>query len=315
MGDKWVWEEFVAPEAQEVRREFLQHRIQVLADDLGRDSDHLSQVGRTSHIDRAWFRGLGLKRMMIVRGAAASLDSRKAVLIGDWAAAQWGMWFLRPSDMLVRFALPSGHEPPKAARPPKTVFNSTRIPDGDIVTLDGIRVTHPLRTYMDLCRMRQRTSARLVVAWLMQRGVTADEISRYAANFEGKIHTKRKRVAQWLPYRVVSLPQFEYSMAHALLDDARVPLRTNCTLDDKGRATLLAGDDLIIRVGTDPLRQSLESSDEAKYAAALRHKDRWSAARGFRSLYFTPEEIEADPEGFVHEVLSLRYIRDNNLRF
>ena len=272
------------------------------------------QVSRRSAVDKQWFRGLGLKRQFVVRGAAASQDARKAVLLGEFAAAQWGMWFATPKDHDVQFALPSGHLPPKSSLPVSTKFKAFKTPPADTAELDGVRVTHPLRTYVDYCRMRKVVNARLAIGWLLRHGFTADEISDYADNFEGSMHPRRRRLAAVLPYQVPQLETFPYMLAHSLLDDSRVKLRTHCELDRMGFATLLAGNDLVILIDEDPYWRALESEpDGLRLAHNRRKRERWVAARGFRKMYFTTAEIERAPNSFVNEVLGATYLRDRGL--
>jgi len=255
---------------------------------------------------------------MVVRGAAAARESRKAVLVGPWAAVQWGMWLVRPEDSAVVFALPSGYQPSKSMLPPGVRFKSMKLREEDIVELDGVRVTHPLRTYLDLCRMQQRTNAWLAVGWLLNRGFSAAEIASYAESFDGPIHLNRKRSAISLPYRVkeLGLDSYPYLLAYSLLLDSPVSVRTNCDLDEMGHAVLLVGNDLVIAVDEDPLWRSLDSDPRSQTLARnLRKRERWTAARGFRKLYFTSEEIEADPDAYVSEILGARRLRRRDLSF
>lgn len=314
MGKTWEWEGLIDQEVQELRQLYFRERVQVSRKTIWREVPHLIQVSRRSAVDKQWFRGLGLKRQFVVRGAAASQDARKAVLLGEFAAAQWGMWFATPKDHDVQFALPSGHLPPKSSLPVSTKFKAFKTPPADTAELDGVRVTHPLRTYVDYCRMRKVVNARLAIGWLLRHGFTADEISDYADNFEGSMHPRRRRLAAVLPYQVPQLETFPYMLAHSLLDDSRVKLRTHCELDRMGFATLLAGNDLVILIDEDPYWRALESEpDGLRLAHNRRKRERWVAARGFRKMYFTTAEIERAPNSFVNEVLGATYLRDRGL--
>lgn len=316
MGEDRAWRDFVDQSVQEVRQRYLRERVQVPRKDPPARSPSLSFVSPTSAISANWFRGLNIKLQLTVRGAAAVQDSRKAVLIGPWAAAQWGMWFIVPKDPTVEMALASGYQPSKSKLPPRVRFISTKIREEEIVELDGVRVTHPLRTYMDLCRMGQRTNAWLAAGWLLNRGLSADEISAYAESFDGPIRPDRRRQAVSLPHRAKELTSFPHLLAYALLIDSPVSVRAHCELDEMGHAILLAGNDLVIAVDEDPLWRRLEADPKDKQLARrLRKRERWVAARGFRKLYFTAQEIEADPEGFVSEVLGARHLRRRDLSF
>lgn len=78
----------------------------------------------------------------------------------------------------------------------------------------------------------------------------------------------------------------------------------------------MAGDDLVIAIDEDPLWRELEKEpDHAQLARNLRRRERWTAARGFRKLYFTTEEIECDPDGFVSEVLGATRLRNRRLTY
>lgn len=316
MGEDRAWRDFVDQSVQEVRQRYLRERVQVSRKDPPARSPSLSFVSPTSTISANWFRGLNIKLQLTVRGAAAVQDSRKAVLIGPWAAAQWGMWFIAPKEPEVEMALPSGYQPSKSKLPTRVRFISTKIREEEIVELDGVRVTHPLRTYMDLCRMGQRTNAWLAAGWLLHRGLRADEISSYAEEFEGPIHSNRRRLAMSLPHRAKGLTSFPHLLAYAVLDDSPVSGRTHCELDEMGHAILLAGNDLVIAVDEDPLWRQLEADPkDEQLARRLRKRERWVAARGYRKLFFTAEEIEADPEGFVSEVLGARHLRRRDLSY
>ena len=314
MGKTWEWEKLIDQDVQELRQRYLRERVQVSRKTVWREVPHLIQVSRRSAVDRQWFRELGLKRQFVVRGVAASRDSRKAVLLGEFAAAQWGMWFATPKDHDVQFALPSGHLPPKSSLPVSTKFKAFQTPPADTAELDGVRVTHPLRTYVDYCRMQKVVNARLAIGWLLRHGFTADEISDYADNFEGSMHPRRRRLAAVLPYQVPQLETYPYMLAHSLLDDSRVKLRTHCELDRLGFATLLAGNDLVILIDEDPYWRALESEPDGLMLAHNRRKrERWESARGFRKMYFTTAEIERAPKSFVNEVLGAMYLRDRGL--
>lgn len=316
MGEDRAWRDFADQHVQEVRQQYLRERVQVSRKDPGVRSPGLSYVSPTSAITATWFRGLSIKLQLTVRGAAAVRDSRKAVLIGPWAAAQWGMWFIVPKDQTVEMALPSGYQPSKSKLPPRVRFISTKIREEEIAELDGVRVTHPLRTYVDLCRMGQRTNAWLAAGWLLNRGLSADEISAYAESFEGTMRPNLRRLAVSLPHRANELTSFPHLLAYALLIDSPVYVRTHCELDEMGHAILLAGNDLVIAVNEDPLWSRLEADPKDKQLARrLRKRERWVAARGYRKLYFTAEEIEADPEGFVSEVLGARHLRRRDLSY
>ena len=83
-----------------------------------------------------------------------------------------------------------------------------------------------------------------------------------------------------------------------------------------GHAVLLAGNDLVIAVDEDPLWRELESEGDGDGLARNRRKrERWIAARGFRKLYFTAAEIEADQDGFVSEVLGATRLRNRRLTY
>lgn len=308
MGMEQEWVDFADQRISGIRETYLQGRIQVCPEDSFRfspEAARMSWLTERQAIDAEWFRSLSFDEKMVVRGAALNSERRKAVLIGRWAAAQFGMWFTRPRSFEVQLALPSGHMPPKETWPQLAEYRAMKINSDDVVDLGGVRATHPLRTLIDYCRMDDSVNAMLTVAWLLQRGIAREDILRYLDTFDSPVRRERLESARRLAERTPLLSSMGYNMAYALLRGAGVPLRTNCTIEEMAGATLIAGEDLIIEVGENPLRQPAET----------RRRKRWLAARGYRCLSFAEDDIVSNPEAFVDEVLGCRHLRLRGLGF
>ena len=105
-----------------------------------------------------------------------------------------------------------------------------------------------------------------------------------------------------------------YMLAYTLLVETGVDVRVQHEIEGMGWATLLVGNDVIIEIDQDPLWLAMESEPKLQsMAARLRKRERWMASRGYRKLYFTTEEIEANPDAFVHDVKAARHLRRRNL--
>ena len=116
-----------------------------------------------------------------VRLAAAKLlMPAHAVLVGLTAAWIYGADVRREDDLLVHVAFPKGRRcRPRAG----LVVSQEQLPAADVVVIDGVQVTTPVRTAFDCLRLL-RDPAGVVVADALThlRLVTVDELRRYFAS-------------------------------------------------------------------------------------------------------------------------------------
>lgn len=305
MGDTQYWGQFADQDFQEIRRTFLAERIRVSPE---RHIEHTyTRVAPTHWVPRDWYRSLGWNGQAVVRGAAVSAESRKAVLVGRWAAAQFGMWALPVKSAKVSCALPSGNVPSKSKWPEETKFLSMQIPADDVVELDGVRVTHPLRTVVDLLRFGDVASAYAAVSWLLKADVLREDMRAYFETFASPIRPIYLRNALNAADYAVRFHRFEDAIAWALLHVDGLRLQTHVRFEGMWTASIVVEGDLIIEVDTDPYHLSA-ASEFPELPRQRRERTRWVAAKGYRTLYFTLDEILRDPEGFVSEVRSARFL-------
>ncbi len=305
MGDTQYWGQFADQAFQEIRRTFLAERIRVSPE---RHIEHTyTRVAPTHWVPRDWYRSLGWNGQAVVRGAAVSAESRKAVLVGRWAAAQFGMWALPVESAKVSCALPSGNVPSKSKWPEETKFLSMQIPADDVVELDGVRVTHPLRTVVDLLRFGDVASAYAAVSWLLKADVPREDMRAYFDAFASPIRPVYLRMALSAADNAVRFQRFEDAIAWALLRVDGLRLQTHVSIEGIWTARIVVEGDLIIEVDTDPYHLSA-ASEFPELPRKRRERTRWVAAHSYRTLYFTLDEILRDPEGFVSEVRSSRFL-------
>lgn len=314
MGEIRDWGQLADQRASEIRQEFYERRIRVRPEPLQRD--HYSQVGNSHWVPKDWYRQLKYVGQSVARGAAASAEARKTVLLGRWAASQMGMWTLPVESGEVLCGLRSGNVPSKSNRPYFTKFHAMEIADEDVIELDGVRITHPLRTFVDLCRLGDVVSAHMAMSWLLDAGISAYEVQTYVEEFDQKIRPKALRQANAIANGAVTFRSYENSLAWGLLRNAGMPVEAHASLEDFDYAPILVGGDLIIAVEKDPLFHDVKAAGvSASEVQRLRKKTRWLAARGYRTLYFALEELEKNPDAFISDVYSAKYLRNRDLRF
>lgn len=316
MGEHWDWGALAEHRAASVRRTALADRVQVAPPPAA--AQQFTMVGPRHWVPQTWYQGLNRTEKMVVRGVVVSQESRKAVLVGRWAARQFGMWTPPEKDYLVQCALPSGHIPAKSSRPWNTEFHAIQIPRHDTVELDGVRATHPLRTLVDLCRFGDTAGAHLAASWILHAGLDRDEMTAYIDAFDSPIRPAHLNKARHVAAHSMDLGSYPYNLASALLRKAGLPVSAYAELDYWETVPLLVGNDLIIAVDEDPYhRDVVDNTGERSelLSRSLRTKSRWIAARGYRVLYFSSDEIEANPEQFIDEIFGARHLRRRDLAF
>lgn len=177
-------------------------------------------VTRTTTVEKEWWQSLPLRDQMLVRGAGVSRDSRKAILLGRWAAVQHGMWIGPFTDWTVDVALPSGKPPAKSKWPYLTRFRSVPVRDDETITAHNIRYTDRLRTYIDLFRFGTITDQLTATDWLLSH-YSRRTVHDYIDGFEGCRPEILKR-AHRMVAGVTPLPEYRYSLARAVLSSHRI---------------------------------------------------------------------------------------------
>lgn len=267
----------------------------------------LSLVADKALVDQAWFRGLPTHEKETVRGAAAVLATRKAVLVGRWAAAQHGMWTPTPGGGPVDLVLPSGSVPPKSKWPQLTRYHQFPIKDDDIVELDGVRTTTPLRTSIDLRRLEGRVGGFLAVTALLNSGIPLKEIVAYNQSFEDPLPRNHHLPvsADWDPPR---FSDFGTCLAYAWIAEDGMWVRSNVDLGEGWTAPIVVDSRLIVLIDDDPLRIPASNWTTAPIPSP-QEPHLCATARGYRIIFSTTDQVTRSKTGFISRIRSekLRY--------
>lgn len=97
------------------------------------------------------FRAQPVWKRRAIRAFAVGLGTRRAVLVGKSAARILGIPVLG-NDEPVTVALPEGGRPPTRRWPTGVRYRRAVLPDDQILEENGIRVTHVIRTAVDISR-------------------------------------------------------------------------------------------------------------------------------------------------------------------
>lgn len=110
-------------------------------------------------VPRAYFTGLPPWGKAEARAAAVGLTADKAVVCGMAAGRLWGLSLLGV-EKTVDLLLPGRSRPPsKRLWISGSTYRSAALPEAQITTQGGIRVTTLLRTLTDICRYEDRDEA------------------------------------------------------------------------------------------------------------------------------------------------------------
>ncbi|MDO5512044.1 hypothetical protein [Corynebacterium sp.] len=122
-------------------------------------SGHLLRLTAEVAVPRDYFTRLPPWEKAEARAAAVGLATDKAVVCGMAAARLWGVPLLGV-EKTVDLLLPGRSRPPsKRLWMSGTTYRSAVLPEAQITTQGGIRVTTLLRTLTDICRYEDRDEA------------------------------------------------------------------------------------------------------------------------------------------------------------
>ena len=119
-------------------------------------------------------------RLVVPEHAVAS-DHYAAFVLGADTSPPGRRWELRPSYLVL-------HDRYRSTREYAIVRQSTKIPDADVLELEGLRLTRPLRTAADLIRLGRRPYALAAGdAMAFAKLITGDDLCSYI----GQLHRLR----------------------------------------------------------------------------------------------------------------------------
>ncbi|WP_158268486.1 DUF559 domain-containing protein [Corynebacterium liangguodongii] len=229
-----------------------------------------------------------------VRAVAVGKNAYAAVLLGRSAARVLGMWVVSLGEERVEVCLPSTQVPPTYRRNKKVVCRRRKVPYLDEV--HGVRVTLPVRTFIDIARDHGFCEGLIAADWLLARGYTREDLleglRRMGKMPNGAVvrrcieHAKGKSES---PYE---------SLARAILIEAGfVNIRVQVPVG--GYRLDLLIDDLV----------ALEVDGDVKYSEGaeltiLEENNRQKALmnEGFVFLRYRPQELREEPGRVVRQV-------------
>lgn len=240
------------------------------------------------------FADLPFHQNRFVEALARGRSSYEAVVTGRSAARVLGMWVVSLTPEPVELALPSGEVPPTYRR--DTAVACRRRPARQYVERFGVRVTPPIRTFIDIARDHGFAEGLIAADWLLANGYERDDLYLELARM-GRIRHLRvvRRCIMW----ATALSESPYeSLARALLIEAGVQGIEAQAWAGGYRMDLVVDGWLVIEVDGD-----------VKYAddPGLTIREEYNRQKrlgnaGFVFLRYSPRQLRERPDQFVQEV-------------
>ncbi|WIM67545.1 DUF559 domain-containing protein [Corynebacterium breve] len=246
-------------------------------------------------ISRELFAGLKMHHRRWVTAFAHGCNTNQAVLAGRSAARILGMWVITRGDEPVELILPSGHLPAKKKWPKGTIYRRSTLDGDEIRQIGPVRTTHPIRTALDIARLHGFREGLVACDDLLRRGYTKQELRRELAQMGKRkgSHTAKRCIAA--ATRRSDSP-FE-SYARALLIEAGIGGYTLQKQIGKARVDMCFENRLIIEIDGE------ENYNTNDTIIRERHREKQLTNQGFRVLRYHPQDLLADPDAFIDQVL------------
>lgn len=245
------------------------------------------------------WRDLKFHEKQWLRGEAAALSSRGAILVGRSAARKLGIWVVSRTAETVELTLPSRGSSPRRRSRGGFTYRCSKLRADEVLTYEGQRVTTPIRTFIDIARHHGFVEGLIAADYLLHRGKSRDEIER-ELRLMGP--ARGIAIARRCLKHAIEISQSAYeSLARALLIEAGVE-GVIAQMEIDGRFVDLCIDGwLLIEIDGD-VKYDGEAGELAWRQEMARQKQ--IGNHGYVFLRYTPEFLLRHPEQFVDEVRS-----------
>lgn len=237
-----------------------------------------------------------------VRAVAVGRSMHRGVVVGRSAGRLHGMWLVPSMLSQHEVALPSGKVPAARWRMEGVVYRSMSLCEGEVVDVEGLRVTGQVRTVLDIARFHGFRDGLLAADWALS---------------QARVHPQRlqQAVAQMGRFRNVRVVRQVLAAAVSDADSALESLvraefllrgiggwRFQVLVGGRFRADFLFDDLLIVELDG----QGKHGQDPGASLMRERQREYELTNRGFVFLRFTYRDVVEDMDGVVAQIMAAR---------
>ena len=266
------------------------------------------KLSATCFVTEEQWRGMRRHEQEFLRCYAAGLAVSRAVLVGRSAARVANMWVLPTDAEAVELALGAGAVPSTSQWPKGVVYRRFVVPDMDLATYRGARLTMPVRTAADIARLHGVRHGVVAMDGLMhgiprgnRREVRA-ALQSVIKRLSGKGGIARARQAFELS-SVMSDSPFE-SLFRVILAEHGIAAQEQMWVGDY-RVDLLWGN-LIIEI--DGYLKYADVPHEVIMRQLAR--ENWLKERGYEVIRLFPADILKDEAACIQRVKGAKLLAD-----
>ena len=266
------------------------------------------KLSATCFVTEAQWHAMRRHEQAFLRCYAAGLAAPRAVLVGRSAARVANMWVLPTDAEEVELALGGGASPSTSQWPKGVTYRRFTVPDMDLATFRGARLTMPVRTAVDVARLHGVRHGVVAMDGLMHgiprgnRREVRDALHAVIRRLAGKHGIARAREAFTLS-SVVSDSPFE-SLFRVMLAEHGIVAQEQMWIGDY-RVDLL-WDNLIIEIDG-----HLKYAD-VPHEVLMRQlaRENWLKEQGYEVIRLFPAEILKDETACIKRVMGAKLLAD-----
>lgn len=239
---------------------------------------------------------LRFHEMRFVEALARGRNSYGAVLVGRSAARVQGMWVVSMSSEPVELALPSAHVPPSYRSAGGVVCRRRPISQHNVI--HGVRVTHPVRTFIDIARDHGFAEGLIAADWLRSQGferghlvAAVEKMGRFRNLSVVRRCIEHSSAASESPYESLARALFIWGKVGDIEVQVEICGFRVDLLIDGWVAVEIDGD---LKYSQDPEQTIIQEYNRQKQIGNL----------GFAFLRYRPEELRREPRRVLAEVRS-----------
>ncbi|WP_018296894.1 endonuclease domain-containing protein [Corynebacterium lubricantis] len=253
-------------------------------------------------IPAAMLNKLPLYQRRWITAYAHGRNAYRAVLAGKSAARMQGMWVINRKTELVELMLPSGNLPAPKLWPQGAHYRRGALALEEISQINGVRVTHVIRTAIDIARCHGFCEGVVAFDYLLKRGLTKAQLEEHVSAMGKNHNLKVAREAIAAATSSSGSPMESY--ARALLVRAGITVFSLQKQIGPYYVDFHFPPALIVEIDG---FEKYDGSTHGPTDAAIfkeREREKYLTNLGFRVLRYSSNDLLNQPDRFIEQVRS-----------